>query len=97
MVRSKNMQIYICIIMIFFAASAHGEQTSAIEYSGSGFYTVAAGKMLGGPAPMFRTTIAPALFLTMLKRAFTMAATACSGCRILNWDCREVRRTIALR
>lgn len=34
--------------MFFFVSSVHGEQASAVEYSGSGFYTIAAGKMLGG-------------------------------------------------
>ena len=48
MTLSINSRILLILNMIFFVSSVHAEQVGGIEYSGSGFLTVAAGKMLGG-------------------------------------------------
>ena len=48
MANSISSLILIILSMTFFVPSVHGEQSGGIEYSGTGFYTIAAGKMLGG-------------------------------------------------
>jgi hypothetical protein len=47
MKRSTGIQNLIIFAMVFFVSSAQGEG-GGVEYSGSGFLTVAVGKMLGG-------------------------------------------------
>ena len=48
MTLSINSRILLILNMTFFVSSVHAEQIGGIEYSGSGFLTVAVGKMLGG-------------------------------------------------
>jgi hypothetical protein len=48
MIRSTRAQILIFLGSLFFVPAVNGETNGGIEYSGSGFLTVAAGKMLGG-------------------------------------------------
>ena len=48
MARSVSSWILIILPMMALAPAVHGEQSGGVEYSGSGFYTIAAGKMLGG-------------------------------------------------
>ena len=47
MARNVNRRILIFIFIVFSASVVHAEQIGGVEYSGSGFYTIAAGKMLG--------------------------------------------------
>jgi hypothetical protein len=48
MTRNTRIQTLFAFAMILFVSMVHGTENSSVEYSGSGFFTTAAGKMLGG-------------------------------------------------
>ena len=48
MARNVSRLILIFLSIVFSVSVVHAEQLGGIEYSGSGFFTLAAGKMLGG-------------------------------------------------
>lgn len=48
MARKAIYWILTSLPIVFFTSAAHAEQVGGVEFSGSGFYTIAVGKMLGG-------------------------------------------------